>query len=232
MQARAAKRGEAPAFAGALRSVPIGLISEVKHKSPSAGVIRKPFLPASIAQSYEAAGAQAISCLMDAKYFGGGAEDFEEVRSAVTLPMLYKEFVIDPWQIWHARAIGASAALLIASVLSDDEIKEFTQIATDAGLEVLLEVHDGDELKRALGVGATLIGINNRNLKTFETRLEHTLELMPQVPDSVTLISESGIKTHADIQLLQAAGVSGVLVGEHLLRKPDLEAAVKDLMGR
>jgi len=146
--------------------------------------------------------------------------------------MLYKEFVIDPWQIWHARAIGASAALLIASVLSDEQITEFAEIAKEAGLEVLLEVHDGDELSRALASGISLIGINNRNLKTFETKLEHTLDLLPQVPDSVTLISESGIRTAEDIRVLHEAGVSGVLVGEHLLRTTDIEAAVKDLMGR
>lgn len=231
LRAQAEKRPPPPSFVSALRSVPMGLIAEVKHRSPSAGVIRKPFLPARIAQSYETAGAQAVSVLMDAKYFGGGAEDFEEVRAAVALPMLYKEFVIDPWQIWHARAIGASAVLLIASVLSDAEIKEFADMATEAGLEVLLEVHDGEELQRALASGIPLIGINNRNLKTFETKLEHTLELMSRVPDSVTLISESGIRTHEDIRTLQAAGVSGVLVGEHLLRKPDLEQAVRELMG-
>lgn len=232
LQERAENCAVPAPFAEAIRSVPIGLIAEVKHRSPSAGVIRKPFLPSTIAQAYESAGAQAVSVLMDHKYFGGGAEDFDEVRSSVRLPMLYKEFVIDPWQIWHARAIGASAALLIASVLSDEQITEFAEIAKEAGLEVLLEVHDGDELSRALASGISLIGINNRNLKTFETKLEHTLDLLPQVPDSVTLISESGIRTAEDIRVLHEAGVSGVLVGEHLLRTTDIEAAVKDLMGR
>lgn len=230
LQERVERGAVPPPFAGALRSVPIGLIAEVKHKSPSAGVIRKPFLPASIAQAYQNAGAQAVSCLMDKKYFGGGTEDFEEVRAAVSLPMLYKEFVVDPWQVWHARTIGASAVLLIAAVLSDEEIRDLAATADAAGLEVLLEVHDGEELQRALDLGASLVGINNRNLKTFETRLEHTLDLIPLVPESVTLISESGIRTHEDIQRLKTAGVSGVLVGEHLLRKPDLETAVRELM--
>jgi indole-3-glycerol phosphate synthase len=219
-----------PAFASALTSVPMGLIAEVKHRSPSAGVIRDPFEPTEIAKAYEAAGAQALSVLMDIPYFGGGEHHFSEVRKAVSLPMLYKEFVIDPWQIWHARALGASAVLLIASVLSDEEIRIFTEIAQQAGLEVLLEVHDAEELSRALSSGIQLMGINNRNLKTFETKLEHTLELLSQVPDTVTLISESGIRTNDDIRVLHKAGVSGVLVGEHLLRKPDLEVAVKDLM--
>jgi indole-3-glycerol phosphate synthase len=170
--------------------------------------------------------------LMDQKYFGGGEEDFQEVRAAVKLPMLYKEFVVDVWQIWHARAIGASAVLLIAAALSDEEIREFSGVALAAGLEVLLEVHDGEELDRALALGAKLIGINNRNLKTFETKLEHTLDLMPRVPEDVTLISESGIRTHADVKRLQAAGVAGILVGEHLLRKADLEQAVREMMNR
>ena len=232
MQARALRTPQPPAFAAALRAAPVGLIAEVKHRSPSAGVIRDPFLPAKIARAYEAAGANAVSVLMDQKYFGGGEEDFQEVRAAVKLPMLYKEFVVDVWQIWHARAIGASAVLLIAAALSDEEIREFSEVALAAGLEVLLEVHDGEELDRALALGAKLIGINNRNLKTFETKLEHTLDLMPRVPEDVTLISESGIRTHADVKRLQAAGVAGILVGEHLLRKADLEQAVREMMNR
>jgi indole-3-glycerol phosphate synthase len=232
MRTRALRTSQPPAFAASLRAAPVGLIAEVKHRSPSAGVIRDPFLPAKIARAYEAAGANAVSVLMDQKYFGGGEEDFQEVRAAVKLPMLYKEFVVDVWQIWHARAIGASAVLLIAAALSDEEIREFSGVALAAGLEVLLEVHDGEELDRALALGAKLIGINNRNLKTFETKLEHTLDLMPRVPEDVTLISESGIRTHADVKRLQAAGVAGILVGEHLLRKADLEQAVREMMNR
>ncbi|WFB34697.1 indole-3-glycerol phosphate synthase TrpC [Kiritimatiellota bacterium B12222] len=232
VHAEALKAPVPPAFAQALRSVSMGLIAEVKHRSPSAGIIRTPFEPAQIAQCYERAGAQAVSVLMDEKFFGGGVDHFTAVRAAVNMPMLYKEFVVDEWQIWHARAIGASAVLLIAAVLSDQEILDLCACATNAGVEILLEVHDGEELSRALALGIDLIGINNRNLKTFETKLSHTLSLMSRVPESVTLISESGIRTHADIERLQAEGVSGVLVGEHLLRKPDLEIAVKDLMGR
>lgn len=220
------------AFASALRVAPIGLIAEVKHRSPSAGVIRDPFIPGDIAKAYEAAGAQAVSVLMDVPYFGGGDAHFSEVRNAVDLPMLYKEFVVDPWQIWHARALGASAVLLIVAVLSDVEIMRLSAVAIEAGVEVLLEVHDREELQRALKLEAPLIGINNRNLKTFETRLEHTLELLPEVPGSVTLISESGIRTAEDVQMLKEAGVAGILVGEHLLRKPDLEKAVRELMDK
>lgn len=219
-----------PHFGAALRSAPIGLIAEVKHRSPSAGVIREPFDPAAIARAYEAAGAQAVSVLMDAPYFGGGEDHFRAVREAVKLPMLYKEFVVDPWQVWHARVIGASAVLLIAAALDDDTWTALTREATAAGVEVLLEVHDGGELDRALERGTPLIGINNRNLKTFETRLAHTLDVVPRVPREVTLVSESGIRTHADVERLRAAGCAGVLVGEHLLRQADLERAVRELM--
>lgn len=218
-------------FAEALHSVPMGLIAEVKHRSPSAGVIRDPFVPSDIARGYERAGAQAVSVLMDEPYFGGGEAHFREVREAVGLPMLYKEFVVDTWQIWHARVLGASAVLLIAAALEDEELRDLMRIAEEAHLEVLLEVHDADELDRALALGAALIGINNRNLKTFETRLEHTLNLIHKVPDSVTLISESGIRGPEDVVRLKSAGVSGVLVGEHLLRQADLESAVRELMG-
>ncbi len=220
-----------PPFADALRAAPIGLISEVKRRSPSAGVIRDPFDPAAIAKAYETAGAQAVSCLMDEPYFGGGEADFRAVRAAMDLPMLYKEFVVDPWQIWHARTLGASAVLLIAAVLNDQDWEALATLSEEAGLEVLLEVHDASEFARAVSHGSAMIGINNRNLKTFETRLEHTLELMPQVPDGVTLISESGIRMHEDVQRLKEAGAHGLLVGEHLLRKEDLEQAVRDLMG-
>ena len=229
---RAATVAPAPHFARALREAPMGLIAEVKHRSPSAGVIRDPFRPAEIARAYADGGAQAVSVLIDEAYFGGGEAHFREVREAVALPMLYKEFVIDPWQIWHARCIGASAVLLIAAALDDAALMELTREATAAGLEVLLEVHDGEELDRALNAGAPLIGINNRDLKTFETRLEHTLDLLPRVPEEVTLISESGIRTHEDVERLRQAGAAGVLVGEHLLRKPDLTVAVRELMGR
>jgi len=220
-----------PPFSEALCAVPTGLIAEVKRRSPSAGTIRDPFDPAQIAGAYQRAGAQAVSVLMDEYYFGGGAKDFQAVRAAVSLPMLFKEFVVDSWQIWQARLLGASAVLLIASVLNDDELGDFMRIASEAGLETLLEVHDGDELHRALKLNAPLIGINNRNLKTFETRLEHTLDLMPLVPETARVISESGIRNHEDVARLRDAGVSGILVGEHLLREPDLETAVRRLLG-
>lgn len=224
-------RQAAPDFIAALNSAPIGLIAEVKRKSPSAGAIREPFDPAAIACAYEAAGAQAISCLMDSKYFGGGEAQWALVREAVNLPMLYKEFVVDPRQIFHAEALGASAVLLIAAVLNDAELGSFIQLTEASGMTPLVEVHTEEEMKRAVSIGASCIGINNRNLKTFETRLETTLELRGMAPDGCTLISESGIRTAEDIGMLKAAGIAAVLVGESLLRQADLQAALQALIG-
>ncbi len=217
-------------FIAALKSAPAGLIAEVKRQSPSAGPIREPFEPAEIARAYEAAGAQAISCLMDSKYFGGGEEQWAEVRAATQLPMLYKEFVIDPRQIFHADALGASAVLLIVAALTDAELSSFIQLIEKSGMTALVEVHTEEEMKRAVAADAKCIGINNRNLKTFETSIETTLRLRELAPTDCTLISESGIRTADDIRTLHAAGISAVLVGESLLRQPDLEEAVKNLM--
>lgn len=219
-----------PDFVHALRSAPMGLIAEVKRRSPSAGAIREPFDSIEIARSYEANGAQAISCLMDHKYFGGGADDFSAVRGAVQLPMLYKEFVVDPWQIVHAKVMGASAVLLIAGVLADADLIAFMQQVRSLGLAALVEVHDREEMKRAIDCGADCIGMNNRNLKTFVTSLETTVELVAMAPAAATLVSESGIKTPADVVLLKKIGVHAVLVGESLLRELDPGFAAKHLM--
>ncbi len=219
-----------PDFIAALKAAPIGLIAEVKRQSPSAGAIRTPFNSAEIVRAYEASGAQAISCLMDRKYFGGGEEQWNEVRAATTLPMLYKEFVIDPRQIFHADALGASAVLLIVAALTDAELLSFMQLVEKSGMTPLVEVHTEEEMKRAVAAEAQCIGINNRNLKTFETNIETTLALREFAPTDCTLISESGIRAADDIRILHAAGISAVLVGESLLRQPDLETAVKNLM--
>jgi indole-3-glycerol phosphate synthase len=231
LKSQAAAGDAPPSFSGALRSVPMGLIAEVKRRSPSAGCIREPFHPAEIATSYEQAGAQAVSVLMDERYFGGGAEDFRAVRDAVALPMLYKEFVVDPWQIWHARAIGASAVLLIAGVLDVKELLDFRTSAESAGVECLVEVHDESQMKMASDARAALIGVNNRNLKDFTVSLETSERLLDHAPDGCTLVSESGIRSAADVLRVQRAGYHAVLVGEHLLRENDLGAAVRGLMG-
>jgi indole-3-glycerol phosphate synthase len=202
----------------------------VKRKSPSAGPIRESFDPAAIARVYEASGAQAVSCLMDNKYFGGGEEQWNAVRAATKLPMLYKEFVIDPRQIFHAEALGASAVLLIVAALTDSELKGFSGLIEASGMTALVEVHTEEEMKRAIAAGVECIGINNRNLKTFETKLETTLQLSELAPKGCTLISESGIRTADDVKMLREAGIHAILVGESLLRQPDLETAVRNLM--
>lgn len=217
-------------FIAALTSAPMGLIAEVKRQSPSAGPIREPFEPVKIAKAYEASGAQAISCLMDNKYFGGGEDQWNDVRTATTLPMLYKEFVVDPRQIFHAEALGASAVLLIVAALTDAELNSFVSLVEACGMTPLVEVHTEEEMKRAVVANAKCIGINNRNLKTFETKIETTLELMKLAPSGCTLISESGIRTADDIRVLKEVGIAAVLVGESLLRQPDITMAVKNLM--
>jgi indole-3-glycerol phosphate synthase len=221
---------EKPNFITTLKSAPVGLIAEVKQRSPSAGPIREPFNAAEIAHSYETAGAQAISCLMDKKYFGGGEKQWNEARSATSLPMLYKEFVIDARQIFHAEALGASAVLLIVAALNDSDLTRFICTIKASGMVPLVEVHTADEMRCAVDAGATCIGINNRDLKTFETKIETTLELCNLAPTGCTLISESGIRTCQDIKTLYDAGISAILVGESLLRQPDLQEAVKSLM--
>ena len=231
LRMEAEKRPAPPPFAAALRAASIGLIAEVKHRSPSAGVIRTPWDPAAVARDYQAGGAQALSVLVDEHYFGGGEPAFTAVREAVALPLLYKEFVIDPWQVWHARRIGASAVLLIAAALSDDAAAGLMRECAAAGLEVLLEVHDEEEMRRAAALGARLIGVNNRDLRTFRTTLETSFRLRGLAPAGCTFVSESGIRDADDVRTLREAGVHAVLVGEHLLRKPDLVAATRALMG-
>ena len=221
-----------PDFREAIRSVPMGLIAEVKRRSPSAGLIRDPFDPVDIAASYANNGASAVSCLMDQKFFGGGEADFSAVRAAIDLPMLYKEFVVDSWQIAHAKILGASAVLLIASALSDGELESFMEEIRALGLLPLVEVHDREEMQRAIQAGADCIGINNRNLKTFATTLDTTFELAAMAPDGSTLISESGIKTPEDVVRLRQAGAHAILVGESLLRSPDPGGAAAFLMSR
>lgn len=232
LQAEILTVADRPDFIKALRAGPLGLIAEVKRKSPSAGLIREPFDPASIACEYESGGASAVSCLMDHKYFGGGEDDFSAVRNAIGLPMLYKEFVIDLWQIAHAKKIGASAVLLIAGALTNEELSSYIEACRGIALQPLVEVHDREEMRRAIDAGSDLIGINNRNLKTFETKLETTYQLVEMSPSHCTLVSESGIKTAEDVVRLKDAGVHAILVGESLLRETSPGAAASALMSR
>lgn len=232
LERRAAATPEPVSFATALRSVPVGLIAEVKRRSPSAGLIRTPFDPPAIARGYAEGGAQALSVLMDGPYFGGGEADFTAVRGAVGLPLLYKEFVLDPWQVAHARALGASAVLLIVAALPKKVLVDLHARVLRAGLTPLVEVHDRRELNVAIDLGARCIGINNRNLKTFVTTLETTFTLAELAPRGVLLVSESGIASAEDVVQVRAAGAHAVLVGEHLLRQRSVKRAVRNLMGR
>lgn len=219
-------------FERALRSTDgLAVIAEVKKASPSAGVIRADFDPVAIAKTYERHGASCLSVLTDEEYFQGKLEYMTAARAAVNIPVLRKEFIIDPYQLAEARAAGADAVLLIAECLPGEQMKELNAAARALGLDVLIELHDADQLPRVLDTGTTLLGINNRNLRTFTTRLEHTLDLLPHVPPAVAVVSESGIRTNAEMVRLRSAGVRAVLVGESLMRAPDIGAALDSLRG-
>ncbi|MBP1961956.1 indole-3-glycerol phosphate synthase TrpC [Paenibacillus aceris] len=209
----------------------MGLIAEVKKASPSKGLIREDFDPVRLAESYERAGADCISVLTDVQYFQGSNDYLKAVRQAVKIPLLRKDFTIDPKQIYEARLIGADAILLIAAILTTDQMKQYLALASDLGLDALVEVHDREELERALELDTRLIGINNRNLKTFVTDLKTTEELIQFIPAGKTIVSESGISAVQDMAYLQEIGSHAVLIGEHFMRQPVVEQAVHDLMG-
>jgi indole-3-glycerol phosphate synthase len=207
-----------------------GLIAEVKKASPSAGIIREDFSPVEVARCYEAAGAQCLSVLTDEKYFQGHLDFLREIRGHIQLPVMRKEFIIDRYQILEARVAGADCVLLIAECLDDDQLQDLHEYAQKLGMQTLIELYEPDNLPRVLKTGTQLIGINNRDLRTFVTTLEHTFDLKKNVPDNIVLVSESGIRYHDDIVRLREAGIGGVLVGESLMRQSDIIAAVKLLM--
>jgi indole-3-glycerol phosphate synthase len=210
----------------------VRLLAEVKRRSPSAGEIRPGASPAAIARDYVSGGAAALSILTDKKYFGGSLDALREVRDAVDLPLLRKDFVIASEQIWEARSAGADAVLLIVRILDDTLLADLHGEATEVGLQVLVEVHDEGELERARGVGATIVGINNRDLATFTTDLGLSLRLAALVPATTTLVAESGIRDAGQVDLLGGAGVDAVLVGESLMRQPHVGLAAAALVGR
>lgn len=217
-------------FRAALARGRPGLIAEVKKASPSAGIIREDFDPVMIAQAYETAGAQCLSVLTDERFFQGHLDFLKQIRAQVNLPVMRKEFILDRHQILEARAVGADCVLLIAECLKTAELNDLHQFAAELGMQTLIELYDAENLQRVLDTGTSLIGINNRDLRTFDTSLNHTFGLMSQIPPDILLVSESGIRSHQDIQQLAEAGVGGVLVGESLMRQPDIEAAVQQLM--
>ena len=210
---------------------PIKLIAEVKKASPSKGVIRADFDPVKIAQIYEAHGATCLSVLTDELYFQGNLDYLRDVRAAVAIPVLRKDFILDVYQLYQARAVGADAVLLIAECLDDCNLRKLHNEAVVLGMAPLVELYEPENLQRVFDAGAMLIGVNNRNLHTFEVDLDHTLRLRDRVPDQCVLVAESGIRTRDDVKRLQAAGVDAMLVGESLMAQDDTAAAVDKLLG-
>jgi len=222
-------------FAGALQArVAAGraaVIAEVKKASPSKGVLREHFVPAEIAASYEAGGAACLSVLTDRQFFQGASEYLQQARAACALPVLRKDFMIDPWQVFEARAMGADAILLIVAALSLAQMQELEAVADDLGMAVLVESHDAGELDVALQLRTPLIGINNRNLRTFEVSLDTTLDQLGRIPHDRLVITESGILAAADVRTMRARNVNAFLVGEAFMRAPDPGAALQQLFG-
>ncbi len=218
-------------FSEALQLPGISLIAECKQASPSAGVIVANYQPGEIAAAYQDAGARAISVLTDSCHFHGRLEDVTAVRNQVQLPVLRKDFLLDPYQLYESAAIGADCILLIARFLEEALLKDLYQLAVELGLDVLLETHDVDEVKKAVAIGAKIIGINNRNLEKLVTDLDVTRQLRDLVPDEAILVSESGIRTRDDVLMLDQLGIPAILVGEHLLKTDNPGAAAARLLG-
>ncbi|MDZ4683454.1 MAG: indole-3-glycerol phosphate synthase TrpC [Planctomycetaceae bacterium] len=217
-------------FVAALRAAPwMGLIAEVKKASPSAGVIKADFDPLAIAARYQTAGANCLSVLTDENFFQGHLDYLKQIRETASVPCLRKDFIIDRYQVLEARVAGADAILLIAECLNDCELRDLYFYASELGMESLIEVYDPDNLDRVLKLEPALVGVNNRDLRSFTVDLEHTIRLAMQVPATTLLVSESGIKTRADVNRLKAANVGAILVGETLMRSDDITATVREL---
>lgn len=227
---KAAKNDTGRSFRRALTSLPRpAVIAEVKKASPSKGIISEDFRPAEQAVAYQKAGAAAVSCLTEEYYFKGSAEYFKAVRKAIDLPMIRKDFIIDPYQLYEAKAMGADAVLLIAAILSEEQMREYRIISESLGMDVLAESHDEKELEAVIAAGCSIFGINNRNLKTFDVSLENTKRLAKLVPDGGILVSESGIKTAEDMKFLADLGTDAVLIGETLMRSGSVESSMREL---
>jgi indole-3-glycerol phosphate synthase len=232
LEAEIANRSECRPFAEALLRPGVSLIAEHKRRTPSAGEIRSGVTVADIVRAYERGGAAALSVLTEPFHFAGRLEDLREARAAVSLPVLRKDFIVDPYQVFESAAVGADAILLIVAALEPEELAELLQTARSLDLDALVEIHDERELERALAVDADVLGINNRSLADFSVDVERTYELLSDVPAGKTVVSESGYSTREQLDELERVGVDAVLIGETLMRSPDVEAVVRELTGR
>ncbi len=217
-------------FAGALsRPSGINIISELKKASPSRGVIRQEYAPAALAASLEEAGAAALSVLTEEDFFSGSLADLKEVSRVTKIPILRKDFIVDPWQVWETRAAGADSFLLIAAILDDSSLRELLDLGRSLKMEALVEVHSRKELERALAAGARIVGVNNRDLRDFQVHVETSLELAEAIPDDRIAVSESGLRSHDDLVRLQLAGFDAFLIGEQVMQSADPGAALREL---
>jgi indole-3-glycerol phosphate synthase len=217
-------------FPAALTRPGLNIISELKKASPSLGVIREKYSPSELAPGLEAAGAAALSVLTEEDFFSGSLADLKEASKATTIPILRKDFIIDPWQVWETRAAGADSFLLITAVLDDETLHELLELGHKLKMEPLVEVHSREELGRVLDAGARIIGVNNRDLRDFKVHLETSFELVQAIPEECIAVSESGLHAHEDLERLRHAGFDAFLIGEHLMKRDDPSAALRELL--
>jgi indole-3-glycerol phosphate synthase len=217
-------------FSSALQRGGLNVVAELKPASPSRGVLREPFDPVVLAQSLESAGACALSVLTEGEFFRGTLKNLRDARKSIKLPVLRKDFIFDPWQVWETRANDADSFLLIVATLQDELLRDLIALGRELGMEPLVEIHTSSELDRALATGARIIGVNNRDLKTLTLRIEASFELIDRIPDDCIAVSESGLHTHEDLAKLRAAGFDAFLIGTHLMLAPDPAAALSALL--
>jgi indole-3-glycerol phosphate synthase len=217
-------------FAAALCRNAINVLAELKPASPSRGIIRDPFDAPALGKALEAAGAAALSVLTEGEFFRGSLKNLRDARKEIALPVLRKDFIFDPWQVWESRANDADSFLLIVAALSDELLRDMITLGRELGMEPLVEVHTRDELDRALAAGARIVGVNNRDLKTLTIRVETSYELIEQIPEGCLAVAESGLRSHDDLKKLHVAGFDAFLVGEHLMLSPDPGAALRALL--
>ncbi len=218
-------------FAAALSRDAINVVAELKKASPSRGVLRQEYAPAVLAEALEHAGAAALSVLTEEDFFSGSLADLKEASRVTKIPILRKDFIVDPWQVWETRASGADAFLLIAAILSDASLRELLELGRSLKMEPLVEVHTREELDRVLAAGARIIGVNNRDLRDFQVHLETSLTLVEAIPDDCIAVSESGLRSHDDLSRLRRAGFDAFLIGERLMADPDPAASMRVLIG-